>query len=186
MTSVPPCAWELSCYRSLLKTVTVRRWVPGSVSWARLEEAGQIRLAELLADSPWRSCRGSSVDGEVVGVNGDTSISGEVIETPQSWKTDDHARLGGGEAQGEGASAGCGNGGDHGVQGGGGVNVDGGGGNHGARLKVRAVEDGLGEREPLYLHDWSVPQNLGPDCSLLEGRFKVRDWLPRLSRYTLC
>lgn len=142
------------------KMVTVRRWVPGSVSWARLEEAGQERLSRLLDDAPQTSDR----DGGV------TTI-GSGMKAQAIHKTNESVLLGVGEGAGakDLKASGC-------FDSGGGVGVDGERG-HKAEMMVR--RDGGVRRiwEPLYLHDWSVPQNLDPECPLLMGSFRVREAL---------
>ncbi|CAN0330004.1 unnamed protein product [Pylaiella littoralis] len=105
------------------KVVPVRRWVPDSVSWARLDDAGRVPLERILGPPPPPSPTTASA-------------SAPASATPQSH----------GGVSDKGIEHQAAQSGDHG--------------------------DGQ-EREPLYLHDWSVPQNLGSDCSLLAGRFQV-------------
>lgn len=117
--------------RNAAQIVPVRRWVPDSVSWARLEEAGQVPLTRLLgAPSPAASfsvppCGTRSRDGR------DTHHD---EGRRRSEKKDPPTRESGSTGVGE-----------------------------------------KGKGEPLYLHDWSLPQNLGPDCSLLASTFQVCD-----------
>lgn len=140
--------------------VTVRRWVPGSVSWARLEEAGQERLSRLLDDAPQSSGRDSGF-----------TTAGSGMEPQAIHKTKESVLLGG-EGAGEKKdvkASGC-------FGSGGGVVVD---GDRGQKDGMTVRGDGGVRRrqDPLYLHDWSVPQNLGPECSLLVGSFRVREAL---------
>ncbi|CBN75481.1 conserved unknown protein [Ectocarpus siliculosus] len=89
------------------KVVPVRRWVPDSVSWARLEKAGQMPLERLLSQPATDTTSGQE-----------------------------------GAGKGTGEAAACGQ-----------IEMDGG--------------------DPLYLHDWSLPQNLGVASPLLAGKFRV-------------
>lgn len=145
--------------------VPVRRWVPDSVSWARLEEAGQVPLAHLLRppaalngdedgggyDAIKRRCDGGSSDEGIETAYSKVvaSVPGEDVDGREGKGCDSHRSGGGGGIVGA-------MGGWEGRNGhGGGERIEGGGG------------------EPLYLHDWSLPQNLGLDSSLLAGRFQV-------------
>ncbi|CAM9461617.1 unnamed protein product, partial [Hapterophycus canaliculatus] len=109
-------AWDREALRreAGAKVVPVRRWVPDSVSWARLEAAGQLPLEQLLAPPPLPDGRAPSPLGGDGGMCPDRT---------------------GGEASPSGPGQ-------------------------------------PKEADPLYLHDWSLPQNLGTDSSLL-GRFQV-------------
>lgn len=160
--------------------VPVRKWVPDSVSWARLEEAGQIPLADLLETLRPRASAGSGSD-RLAGPEGRV-----VAAVSRNEKAPDDA-LGAGEdcseviggkrpGRGEGATKCQGIGSDvrgsdvRGVrdEGKGEAARGGGGGGGGGSLRGRGTEG-----EPLYLHDWSLPQNLGHDSSFLVGRFQV-------------
>lgn len=101
------------------QVVPVRRWVPDSVSWARLDDAGRVPLERILGPPPSPTA----------------AAAAPTSDTPKS-----HGGFG-----------------DRGIE-------------HHATQSGHRNEQ---EREPLYLHDWSVPQNLGSDCSLLAGRFEV-------------
>ncbi|CAM9460707.1 unnamed protein product [Ectocarpus fasciculatus] len=90
------------------KVVPVRRWVPDSVSWARLEKAGQMPLERLLSQ-PAKA-----------------TTSGQACAAGKGLRD----------------TAACGQ-----------IEMDGG--------------------DPLYLHDWSLPQNLGLESPLLAGKFRV-------------
>lgn len=138
--------------------MTVRRWVPGSVSWARLEEAGQERLSRLLDDARQISYRDNRFP-----------TTGSGMEPKAILKTNEPVLLGG-EGAGEKKefkASGC-FGSD------GGVSI---GGERGQIAETTVRRDGGVRRRqnPLYLHDWSVPQNLGPECPLLVGSFRVRE-----------
>lgn len=105
-----------SCTNPTLQMVPVRRWIPDSVSWARLEDAGQLPL-------------------------------GRLLDLADSSARDEHASYDSGNNSGGGYV-------DH------------------HELETDKDKGGR-STEPLYLHDWSVPQNLGTNCSLLAGSFKV-------------
>ncbi|CAN0392533.1 unnamed protein product, partial [Discosporangium mesarthrocarpum] len=99
--------------------VPVRRWVSGSVSWARLEDAGQLPLSALLGSTP--PCPPSP---------------------PPSAGSE-----GGDRGRWEEVCTG-----------------------DGRRWKGARVGD---SPHLVYLHDWSLPQNLGVDSPLLKGMFQV-------------
>lgn len=106
--------------------VPVRRWIPDSVSWARLEDAGRIPFSRLL-------CGFAAPPGKL------TSTSGSCENVSK--------KIG-----------------------------------HDSRGAACVQENAQMLEEPLYLHDWSLPQNLGSDCSLLQGSFQV---FPRCSNLLL-
>lgn len=150
--------------------VPVRTWVSNSVSWARLEEAGQIPLADLLETlEPRASSAGS---GRLADPDGGAV---DVINCQEGNPN---------HALGEGADGGCSEAidGERSRRGDSASSFQGrGGGVHGGRRAVGVGDEGKGGGlrgggtggEPLYLHDWSLPQNLGHDSSLLVGRFQV-------------
>lgn len=94
--------------RIAAQVVPVRRWVPDSVSWARLEKAGQMPLERLLSQ-PAKA-----------------TTSGQACAAGKGMRD----------------AAACGQ-----------IEMD--------------------EGDPLYLHDWSLPQNLGLESPLLAGKFRV-------------
>ena len=130
-----------------VQVVPVRRWVPDSVSWARLEDAGQIPLGQLLGPPPPPPPPASS---DAANANGNMGAADK--------------------------GAGCVAEGAAGEEGGGhkdqGHGVVGGKNTAGKSFRDRCPDAGR-QREPLYLHDWSLPQNLGSDSSLLADRFQV-------------
>lgn len=162
--------------------VPVRRWVPDSVSWARLEEAGQIPLADLLETLRPRASAGSGSDRLAGPEGGVVAAVGRNERNPDDALGEGageyYGEVIGGEhpGRGDGATKCQGRGSD--VRGSDvrGVTDEGkedaargeGGGGGGGSLRGRGSEG-----EPLYLHDWSLPQNLGQDSSLLVGRFQV-------------
>eukprot|EP00752_Nemacystus_decipiens_P008342 g7456.t1 len=127
------------------KVVPVRRWVPDSVSWARLEDAGQIPLGQLLGPpppSPPRPPPLASSTGATA--NGNGGVADNDAANGESRGGNDDQDL---EVVADKSTAGKFSGGRH---------------------------PGVGrQREPLYLHDWSLPQNLGAGSSLLADRFQV-------------
>lgn len=160
--------------------VSVRRWVPDSVSWARLEEAGDVPLADLLetlrpcASADSGSDRIAGHEGGVAAAVGrhERNVDDALGEGAGKGCRGmiDGKRSGGGEettiCQGRGSAV-------HGGERARGVRDEGkgeagGGGGGGGSLGGRGTDG-----EPLYLHDWSLPQNLGHDSSLLVGKFQV-------------
>jgi len=138
--------------------VPVRRWVPDSVSWARLEEAGQAPLAQLLGTPPPLPALHSSIAVTPNVTTRDSTVKDGDHEAPRSNTQDP----GGTAASKDGdAGAAADTGDDTGNT----------GDNRDNKLPT-AVGEG-GGREPLYLHDWSLPQNLGTESPLLQGRFQV-------------
>lgn len=121
--------------------------MPGSVSWARLEEAGHLPLSTVLGT---RDNTDSPHGGGTHVVGGDTSI---MTPEPGDGPPEGPRRGNSGTKKGE-------------IKGDGGLEC---------RDSSQNREKRHERREPLYLHDWSLPQNLGPDSALLAGRFQVQN-----------
>lgn len=134
-----------------MQVVPVRRWVPDSVSWARLEDAGQIPLGKLLGPPP----PPPPASSDAANANG-------IMSAADMGAADMGAGYVAEGAAGE-------EGGGHKDQGHGVV----GGKNMAGKSFGDRCPDAGRQREPLYLHDWSLPQNLGSDSSLLADRFQV-------------
>lgn len=158
----------------------VRRWIPDSVSWARLEEAGQFPLARLLGPPATSQSHGGGKDVENNGQGCGDSDKGTrdagVVEGGRRDTSEEvlaaHGEREGISKEGESSDEAKGDQGHVGRRGAGteGVGLAAVlGGEKGDETESRTGE-------PLYLHDWSLPQNLGSDCSILKS-FQV--WLRR-------
>lgn len=128
-----------------MQVVPVRRWVPDSVSWARLEEAGQIPLRQLLGPPPPPPASPTTATANGNGEATDKGIRRAAQDSPDEWE-------GGDNGQGRDVIA------DNSMA---------------DKFSGDRHPDVGHVREPLYLHDWSLPQNLGSDSPLLVDRFQV-------------
>ena len=142
------------------QVVPVRRWVPDSVSWARLEDAGQMPLSQLLgppSPPPLQPPPAPSTAATAI-ANGNGNGNGSRGAAGKNTGSADRGGPGEGEGGGSGQSDGV-------------VAAE---ESTAGKVSGDGHPDAAGQqREPLYLHDWSLPQNLGPDSSLLRDRFQV-------------
>ncbi|CAM9505508.1 unnamed protein product, partial [Laminaria digitata] len=76
-------AWSRESLRKAVgeKIVPVRRWVPDSVSWARLDDAGQAPFASLLGPPPPAApAPAAAAEGDEEKTEGESELSGKKVQ----------------------------------------------------------------------------------------------------------